>query len=133
MIGFNSTSVIRSLNNNSCSAITDLHNLQFTVTHALGLSVSSSRLLAVELNTETSASDQYEVFLLFRLQSLWNLGTKNSFGLVTAPERIQSQNQSHIASDGQSVSLGVERHLGLKTRYSLLFDSYRLVFVGRPL
>jgi hypothetical protein len=33
----------------------------------------------------------------------------------------------------QSVSLGVELHLGLTTRYLLLFYSYRLVFVGRPL
>jgi hypothetical protein len=41
--------------------------------------------------------------------------------------------QSHIATDGQSVSLGVEPHLGLMTRYLLLFDSYGLVSVGRPL
>jgi hypothetical protein len=34
---------------------------------------------------------------------------------------------------GQSVSLGVEPHLGLMTRYLLLFDSHGLVFVGRPL
>jgi hypothetical protein len=34
---------------------------------------------------------------------------------------------------GQSVSLGVESHLRLMTRYLLLFDSYSLVFVGRPL
>jgi hypothetical protein len=34
---------------------------------------------------------------------------------------------------GQSVNLGVEPHLGLMTRYLLLFDSYVLVFVGRPL
>jgi hypothetical protein len=33
----------------------------------------------------------------------------------------------------QSVSLGVESHLGLMTRYLLLFDSYCLVFLGRPL
>jgi hypothetical protein len=33
----------------------------------------------------------------------------------------------------QSVSLGVEPHLGLMTRYLLLFDSYGFVFVGRPL
>jgi hypothetical protein len=40
------------------------------------------------------------------------------------------QSQSYIATDGQSVSLGVEPHLGLMTRYLLLFDSYRLVFCG---
>jgi hypothetical protein len=48
-----------------------------------------------------------------------------------------SRNRSHIATDGQSVSqsvsLGVEPHLGLMTRYILLFDNYGLDFVGRPL
>jgi hypothetical protein len=33
----------------------------------------------------------------------------------------------------QSVSLGVEPHLGLMTRYLLLFDSYGLAFLVRPL
>jgi hypothetical protein len=33
---------------------------------------------------------------------------------------------------GQSVSLGVEPHLGVTIRYLLFFDSYGLVFVGRP-
>jgi hypothetical protein len=41
----------------------------------------------------------------------------------------QSQSWSHIATDGQSVSLGFEPHLELMTRYLLLFDSYGLVFV----
>jgi hypothetical protein len=31
----------------------------------------------------------------------------------------------------QSVSLGSEPHLGIMTKYLLLFNSYRLVFVGR--
>jgi hypothetical protein len=50
---------------------------------------------------------------------------------------LQSQSQRHIATDGrsvsQSVSLGVQAHLGIMTRYLLLFDSFGLVFVGRPL
>jgi hypothetical protein len=33
----------------------------------------------------------------------------------------------------QSVNLGGEPHLGFMIRYLLLFDSYGLVFVGRPL
>jgi hypothetical protein len=33
----------------------------------------------------------------------------------------------------QPVSLGVESHLGLMTRYLLLFVTYSLVIVGRPL
>jgi hypothetical protein len=32
----------------------------------------------------------------------------------------------------QSVSLGVKPHLGLMTRYLLLFDSYGIVFCGPP-
>jgi hypothetical protein len=36
-------------------------------------------------------------------------------------------------TDSQSVSLGVEPHLGLMTRYLLFFDNYSLAFVGRPL
>jgi hypothetical protein len=40
------------------SAIADSHNLQLTVAHALG-SVSTSRLLATDLNTEASTSDHY--------------------------------------------------------------------------
>jgi hypothetical protein len=65
MIGFVSTSVTVSLNYNRYSAIDDLHNLQFTVAHALGFSVFTSRLLATDLNTETSTSNHYEVFLQF--------------------------------------------------------------------
>jgi hypothetical protein len=42
-----------------------------------------------------------------------------------------------IATDGRSlgrsVGLGVEPNLGLMTRYVLLFHSYDLVIVGRPL
>jgi hypothetical protein len=53
--------------------IADLHSFQFTAAHTQGFSV-----FAADLNTETSTSNHYEVFLLFRLQSLWNLGTKNS-------------------------------------------------------
>jgi hypothetical protein len=52
------------------SVIADLHTFQFTVAHALGFSVFSNRFLATDLNTETSASRHYEVFLLFRLQPL---------------------------------------------------------------
>jgi hypothetical protein len=43
------------------------------------------------------------------------------------------QSQSHIATDGQSVCLGVEPRLWLMTRYFFLFESYCPVHVGRPL
>jgi hypothetical protein len=64
------------------SAIADLHTFQFTVAQALGFSVFASRLLATDLNAEVIISNHYEVFLLFRPQSLWNLGNKNSSGLT---------------------------------------------------
>jgi hypothetical protein len=49
MIGFSGTSVTTSLNYNQYNAIADLHNLQFTVAHALGFSIFASRFLAMEL------------------------------------------------------------------------------------
>jgi hypothetical protein len=73
MIGFISTLVTVSLNYNYYSAISDLHNLQFTVAHALGFSVSTTRLLATDL---TVTSNHYEVFLPFLVQSPWKLGTQ---------------------------------------------------------
>jgi hypothetical protein len=51
------------------SAVTDLHTFQFTAAHALGFSVSASRLLATDLNTEANTSNHYEVFLPFTIQS----------------------------------------------------------------
>jgi hypothetical protein len=70
MIEFICTLITSSLNHTYCSAIADVHNLQFTVAHALGFSVSTIRLLATDLDTEITASDHYEVFMLFHLQSL---------------------------------------------------------------
>jgi hypothetical protein len=63
IIGFISTLVKTFLNYIYYSALAVLHNLEFTVVHALGFSVSTSRLLATDLNTETVTSNHYEVFL----------------------------------------------------------------------
>jgi hypothetical protein len=49
---------------------------QFTVAHAVGFPVFTSRLLATDLNTETITSNHYEVFLAFLIQSFWNLETQ---------------------------------------------------------
>jgi hypothetical protein len=53
MIGFISTLITHSFNctqiHKQYSDIADLHTLQFTVAHALGFSVSTSRLLATDL------------------------------------------------------------------------------------
>jgi hypothetical protein len=78
---FRRNSVFKGLITLIYSTISDLHTFQFTVAHALELSVFTSRLLSTDLNSETSTSNHYEIFL-FRLQSLWNLGTKNSSGLT---------------------------------------------------
>jgi hypothetical protein len=50
------------------SIIADLHNFQFTFAYALGLSIITGRILAMDINTETSTSNHYEAFLLFRHQ-----------------------------------------------------------------
>jgi hypothetical protein len=71
MIGFIGTSVTISLNYNQYSSIAILHNFQFTVARALGFSVSSSRPLATDLNTEAITTNHYEIFLPFHVQSPW--------------------------------------------------------------
>jgi hypothetical protein len=76
MTGFISTSFTISRNHTYYSVIADLQNLQFTIAHALGFSVSSSRPLAADLNTETSTSNRHEVFLPFLVRSPWYLGTQ---------------------------------------------------------
>jgi hypothetical protein len=70
---------------------------------------------------------------LLRLAALrWRYSTPPPRGVLPSP---CSESKSHCdwRSVSQSVSLGVETHLGLMTRYLLLSDSYGLVFVGRPL
>jgi hypothetical protein len=62
MIGFIGISITILFNYNKQSAIADLHNLQFTIAHTLRFSVSTSRLLATDLNTATITSNHYEVF-----------------------------------------------------------------------
>jgi hypothetical protein len=58
LIGFISTlvtlSLLITLKYRHYSAIADLHTLHSTVAHALGFSISTSRLLATALSTETS-------------------------------------------------------------------------------
>jgi hypothetical protein len=74
-----------------------------------------------------SVRAQYSLYCLLTVFLLYNLGadlTENSSVKVKVTLRL---------TVGQSVSFCVESHLGLMTRYWLLFDSYGLVFVGRPL
>jgi hypothetical protein len=76
MIGFIGTSLTVCLYYNQYSAVANLHTFQFTVAHVLGFFVFTSRLLATDLNTETSTSSHYEIFLPFLVQSPWDLGTQ---------------------------------------------------------
>jgi hypothetical protein len=107
IIWFISTSVTISLNYNQYSAITDLHNLQFTVAHALGFSVSTSLVPVTELDTETSASDHYEVFSPFLVQSLWNLGNDQKLfwtcKYTALPACARNKVKSKLCYDRRSV------------------------------
>jgi hypothetical protein len=96
------------------SAIAGLHIFQFAVAHALWFPVFTGRLLATDLDTEISTSNVFEVFLLIRLQSLWNLGTTkffwtHSFSLRLTHNcpwtKIVSQVKSYVTTEGQSASV----------------------------
>jgi hypothetical protein len=56
LLAFRLQSLLITLNYN---AIAILHTFQSTAAHALGFSVSTSRLLTTDHNTETSTSDHY--------------------------------------------------------------------------
>jgi hypothetical protein len=101
MIGFNSTLVTTSLNYSQYSDIADLHTLHFTVARTLGFSVSTSRLLATDLNTETITSNHYKVFLSSTNFPGYHPSRTQNCHLKL---KTVSQSQSHIATDGQSVS-----------------------------
>jgi hypothetical protein len=147
MIGFIGTSVTYYLLITlKYSAIADLHNLHFTVAHALGGSVSTNRLLATDFNTETSTQILQGLHLrssnytssIAASSHTWSLRTDCKIFSVKLFENCpraawvkSSQVKVKVALQlivSQSVSLGVEPHLGLMTRYLLLFDSYGLVF-----
>jgi hypothetical protein len=56
------------------------------------------------------------------------------FSLLTTINSLQVKVKVTLRlTVSQSVSLGVEPHLGPMTRYLLPCDSYGLVFAGRPL
>jgi hypothetical protein len=101
------------------SAITNRHTLQITTAHSKSFSaccVFTSRFLVTASNSEVSSA--------FALTSLLS-------GEYPTTE-LTTKSQSHIATNGQSVLVS-SPHLGLMTRYLLLFDSYSLVIVGRHL
>jgi hypothetical protein len=138
------------------SAIADLHTSQFTVTQALGFSASivvswqriyDSLWLQITHQVFFSQPNSSLPIILDSIQFIcsqvhipagWRLETRLFTSRYCSISQSQTQSQSPLQltvsqSVSQSVSLGVESHLGLMTRYLLLFDSYGLVFVGRSL
>jgi hypothetical protein len=81
MIAFINTLVTSSLSHTEIHLYRRFAHFPISVAHALGFPVFTSRHRATDYNTETSTSNHYKVFLIFHLQSLWNLGTKNSSAL----------------------------------------------------
>jgi hypothetical protein len=80
--------------------------------------------MATDLDTENCISNNNEVFLLFCLQSLRNIEAQLNPFLVKVKVTLR-------LTVGQSVSLGIEPHLGLMTRY-LLFLRVTVLFCGAP-
>jgi hypothetical protein len=63
MIEFINTVLYKHSEVQSIECYRSFTQFQVTVAHALGFSISTSRFLATDLNTETSTSYHYEVFL----------------------------------------------------------------------
>jgi hypothetical protein len=84
------------------SAIADLHTFQFTVAHALGLSVSTSHLLATDLNIQT-----IRILLNHTLQMLLHYSTHKDF-------------TSHFKSSQDDCSQFVTRDLSAAVCYGEL-------------
>jgi hypothetical protein len=84
-----------------------------TTTHEMTSSLSVTTLV-IQLPSEFSSTDCFTP----------------SFDCRTASSKVKVTLRLTVC---HSVSLGVEPHVGLMTRYLLLLDSYGLVFVGRPL
>jgi hypothetical protein len=58
------------------------------------------------------------------------MATNPSHGWLSSQVKVKVTLRLTVS---QSVSLVIEPNLGLMTRYLLLFDTYVLVFLGRPL
>jgi hypothetical protein len=75
MIGFIDPSLqlhLFTINTTRTYKLSLIYTLSSSPLHTLGFSVSTSRLVATDLNTGTITSYYYKVFLSFLLQSLWN-------------------------------------------------------------
>jgi hypothetical protein len=131
-----------------------LHTSQFAVAHALGFSVFTRRILATDFITVSlSLQVTHEVFFAQPNCATANSEDSTQFNskLISRNSKLDSSLPTAATSStapalskskvkvtlrltvSQSVSLGVELHLGLMTRYLVLFDSYGLIFFcGAP-
>jgi hypothetical protein len=123
VIGFmNNLRVVTTIIYNIIAAILSLHGfitqelLKLSLNHTLPIALHYSTHKACRSHVKSSQAD-----LLY-----------SSVRRVPIRSELTKAKVILQLSVSQSVNLGVEPHLGLMTRYLLLFDSYGLVFVGRP-
>jgi hypothetical protein len=92
------------------SAIADLHTSEFTVTHTLGFSVFTSRILATDFNTVIitckvfSSQAEFQVsteLVAFLSQSSSTAASRDSLKFIST----ESESESYVTTDGQSASL----------------------------
>jgi hypothetical protein len=84
MIGFIATYTFTTRDYRHYSSIAVLHTFQFTVTHALGFSVFTSRILATDISL--SLQTTHEVFL----------SPPNSFRAISSQSLWTAQNSTHF-------------------------------------
>jgi hypothetical protein len=88
--------------------------------HLLVVTTSNSSAVALQITRAHAKSSQFVFTSHFLVRNPNNVLFLHPYWQVKVTLRL-------------TVSLGVEHHLGLMTRYLLLYDSHGLVFVGRPL
>jgi hypothetical protein len=108
------------------------YNHLYTVTYLHSLHASLFNLSAVVFAYSASLSlkhlNSLQLFFTYELPV-----TVSYRELLTVKVKVKSQIKVTLRlTVSQPVSLGVEPHLRLMTRYLLLFDSYGLVFCGAP-
>jgi hypothetical protein len=77
------------------SAIADLHTLQFTVTHALRLSVFTSRILATDLSVSLYFQVTHKVFLL-QSNSFLAISSQSPYTAIFRTRPISRQKLSQM-------------------------------------
>jgi hypothetical protein len=98
--------------------------------HVSGVCVTNKRFLDLMIEFIGLLYNRVEQFTSHYLTHCHLLPTGHSTGTILTSNWTVNSSQSHIATGGQSFSLGVEPHLGLMTRYlfncQLLLSSRRV-------